>query len=93
MENSNQFKLIDGIFMPEEAQKIILELINTKINYHKLDDFSNHIRFNNDPAFSKGRVAELMDTSQSVKELIEFAMKNQLQLKINSEITIELVKN
>ena len=93
MENINPLALIDGVFAPSEAQKILLELINTKISYHKRDDFSNHIRFNNDPTFSKGRVVELMDALQSAKEVIEYAIKNKLQLKINSEITIELVKN
>jgi hypothetical protein len=93
MENITPLVLIDGVFTPTEAQKILLELINTKISYHKLDDFSNHIRFNNDPSFSKARVAALINTSQSVKEVIEHAIKNKLQLKINSEIIIELVKN
>jgi hypothetical protein len=92
MESTKHFKLIDGTFAPEEAQKILLELINTKINYHKLEDFSNHIRFNNDIVHSKNRVEALTNTAQNIKELIKIAAENKLELKIKSAIAIEFVK-
>jgi hypothetical protein len=41
-----QFKLVEGQYTTVEAQKILLGLINSKINFHQLENFSNEIRFN-----------------------------------------------
>ena len=87
----NNYKLIDGVFQPSEAKKVLLDLLNTKISYHKLDDFSNHIRFNKELTNSKNRIEELLKTSNAIKEIIELANQNGMQLKIKSEITIELI--
>lgn len=86
------FKLINGVFNPSEAQKILMDLLNTKINFHSLDSFSNHIRFNTDISSSINRIEELKKTVDSIKELIELAEQNKMQLKMNSEISIELIK-
>ena len=91
MKANYNYKLIDGVFHPSEAQKILMDLINTKINYHNLDSFSNHIRFNADISSSKNRIEELQKSSESIIELIELAQKNNLQLKLNSEISIEFI--
>ena len=93
MNSNYNYKLIDGIFQPSEAKKVLLDLLNTKISYHKLDDFSNHIRFNTEISNSKNRIEELLKTSNAIKEIIELANQNGKQLKINSEIIIELIDN
>jgi hypothetical protein len=36
-----QFKLVEGQYTTVEAQKILLGLINSKINFHQLEHFSN----------------------------------------------------
>lgn len=91
MEATYNYKLIEGVFKPSEAQRMLLDLINAKINYHNLDSFSNHIRFNTEFSSSKIRIEELAKTSESIKELIELANNNNMQLIIKSEITIELI--
>jgi hypothetical protein len=45
MQNKSEHKLIDGIFEPDEAKNMLNSLINNKINFHNLEDFSNSIRF------------------------------------------------
>jgi hypothetical protein len=42
MEQDQNFKLIDGIFTAEEAEKVLTTLLNYKIDYHNREDFSNH---------------------------------------------------
>lgn len=93
MNSKYNYKLLDGVFHPSEAQKILMDLINSKINYHNLDSFSNHIRFNTEISNSKNRIEELKTTSESIKELIELAQKNNTQLKLNSIISIEFVSH
>lgn len=93
MDENHNYTLINGIFQPTEAKKILMDLINTKINYHNLDSFSNHIRFNTDISSSKNRIDELKKTSESIKELIELAQKQNMKLKLNSEISIEFINS
>ena len=93
MKENFNYKLIDGVFSPLEAQKVLMDLINTKINYHGLDSFSNHIRFNTEISSSKYRIEELKKTAESIKELIELAEQNNIQLKVNSMISIEFIRS
>ncbi|MFV7236048.1 hypothetical protein [Flavobacterium sp. ZB4R12] len=88
MKNEQVFKLIDGVFTPEEAGKVLAALINSKINYHNLEDFSNHIRFNNDISQSKKRVVELNEAKEKIKNLLEVAEANGVNLVLNSTIEI-----
>jgi len=85
------FKLINGVFNPSEAQKVLMDLINTKIKYHSLDSFSNHIRFNTDISSSKNRIEELNKMAESIKKLIEIAEQNNIQLQLTSDISIEFI--
>jgi hypothetical protein len=90
MQNKFEFQLIEGLFLPEEAGKVVLTLINDKIKYHALENFSDKIRFDSDNNHSKERIKDLNQASDSLKELIEFAKQNNRQLRINSRIEIVL---
>jgi hypothetical protein len=91
-EKKQNFKLIDGVFNPIEAKKIVISLINNKINYHDLEDFSNHIRFNNNLSHSQKRVNELQVAKEELSNLISLAEANGWELKINSTIEINIVE-
>lgn len=86
-----EYKLIDGEFSPDDAKKVLLSILNSKINFHNLLSFSNHIRFNNDINTSKNRIEELNNTKTAILELIEKATKENLTFKIKSNISIELI--
>lgn len=90
MKSDQEFKLIEGVFQPEEAQKLLMEMINTKINFHNLDAFSNHIRFNTSISNSNARVNELNETAEKLKLLMEYARDHNLELEIKSIISITL---
>jgi hypothetical protein len=92
MKSEQEFKLIEGVFQPEEAQKLLMEMINTKINFHKLDAFSNHIRFNAAISNSNTRVNELLETAEKLKLLIAYARENSIELVIKSNLNI-ILKN
>ena len=92
MKSDQEFKLIEGVFQPDEAQKLLMEMINTKINFHNLDAFSNHIRFNTSISNSKARVNELNETAEKLKLLMEYARDHNLELEIKSNISITLKK-
>ncbi len=94
MENKDlNFKLIDGEFSAEEAQKVLLSLVNYKIDFHNLIAFSNHIRFNNDIEGSKKRIEELTKTREEIAELTKKAAVEGYHFAIRSTISLELVKD
>ena len=58
MKNETVFKLINGVFSQEEATNVLTALFDYKIDYHIKEDFSNHIRFNQDITHSEKRIQE-----------------------------------
>lgn len=89
-QTKKEIKLIDGVFTPHEANSILVTLINNKINYHKLDDFSHHIRMDRHPHHSKERVAELLEAKTELRSWISLVQQHSSNLIVKSFITIEL---
>jgi hypothetical protein len=87
-QSTHEFKLIDGQFYPNEALHVLISLFNSKINYHQLESFSNHIRHGSDLSVSDDRVKALRDSIEGIKELIKDAGANGKQLKIQSIVQI-----
>jgi len=90
MENQHEYKLIDGEFAVEEAKKIVMSLLTSKINFHNLNSFSDYVRFNKDPEKLKKRVVELTATREEILKLMEKSEEKGMKLNIKSNITIEL---
>lgn len=90
MEKEYQFKLVEGQFAPSEAGKVLFSLINSKINYHNLEIFSNQIRFDGENPHSKIRIKTLSGASEYIKELIKEASLKDMELEIEGVIQIAL---
>lgn len=90
MKNNTEFKLIDGVFALEDADRVLTTLINYKIDYHNREDFSNHIRFNKDIEHSKKRIQELTETKDQIKNIINNSKLGDPKFIIKGNITIEL---
>lgn len=90
-EKDYQFKLVEGQYTSLEAQKILLGLINSKINFHQLENFSNEIRFNEKSTHSKIRIELLTNASENISDLIAYSLLNDMQFKIEGNIQISLV--
>ena len=89
--NKHEFQLIEGEFLPEEAIKLLMSLLNNKINFHQLESFSNQIRNGNDVSHSRKRVEYLKQSIEDVKLILKDAESKGKQLKIDSIIQITLV--
>jgi hypothetical protein len=90
MEKQYKFKLIKGDFSIDEAKKMVMSLISSKINFHNLNSFSDYVRFNRDPKKVEKRIAELTTTREEILNLLEEAEKKGMKLNIKSTIAIEL---
>ena len=82
--------LISGSFNPDAARQVLLSLINHKINFHHLNDWSHRERFGEDNPATVKRVEELSQTREDIAQLIEEAAAMGLSLSIKSNIEIEL---
>lgn len=92
MENLHQFKLIEGVFLPEEAGKVLFTLIQDKIKYHNLDIVSTRIRKDMDDSHSESRISALNKVRNSVKEILEFANAIDVNVEVNGYFEIRLLK-
>lgn len=88
--DTHQFHLIDGTFTGEAAKKMLLAVINSKINFHNLESFSSEITSSGDRvAHARKRVALLEESARSVIALSNAAARNGTMLKISGVIHIE----
>lgn len=92
MKNVQQYKLIDGTFSVQEAEKILTMLFNYKIDFHNREDFSNHVRFNKNIENSKKRILELTETKEAIKKSFADLKSENVKLSINSTIHVTIEK-
>lgn len=92
MKNVQQYKLIDGTFSVQEAEKILTMLFNYKIDFHNREDFSNHVRFNKNIENSKKRILELTETKEAIKKSFADLKSENVKLSINSTIHVAIEK-
>ena len=92
MENNHNFKLIEGQFDSTEAGKILFALLNSKINYHNLQAFSIREKYSGDISYLNKRVEALKAVCEELREVLEYADKNDMELKIDSIINIEMIQ-
>ena len=96
MENSistqkKTLKLIDGTFNKREALNIINNVVDVKVNFHKVHRLSIQEGNENDECkFDNGRIQELMADKKDVKAFLRALESKGQNNKISSTITIEL---
>jgi hypothetical protein len=86
-----QFKLIQGDFSPQDAKTVLMSVINSKINFHNLNSFSEFVKNSEDCETSKQRISVLTASLVDINKLLEESDRNGKRLKINGDITIEFI--
>lgn len=88
----DKVQLVDNIFTPTEASDIVTNLINEKINFHKLQRLSQwEGDINSDTSFDDNRVAKLTAESKAFKQICQEAKLNGKKIKINGVLEIEIL--
>jgi hypothetical protein len=90
MKTNSEFSLIDGKFTAEQAEQVLIALVNYKIDFHNRQDFSNHIRFNDSLEHSKKRVNQLQETKINMQEFLKSIKLSDTNLVIKSTITVSI---
>jgi len=91
MENKTEFNLADGEYQTADAQKLLLELINGKMNYQNLKVMKSLESEDGSFESSNESLNELKRMKQQVSALL-LQMKGQglkVQLKCNLEIAVQ----
>lgn len=92
MKAKQPIKFIEGKFSPEEAKEVLVDLINHKINFHSLKNFSSEERFGKPVEESQKRIEELKESREKIILLIQQAVDKNANLRIESSINIAFEK-
>jgi hypothetical protein len=80
--------LIRGVFCPEDARQVLMTLIEDKISFHKLNNWSRRERFGEPDTAGSKRIDELRQTKADLAEMLEELAAAGLKLRINCNIEI-----
>lgn len=90
MKKTKMIKLIDSKFNLEDSKDVLMKLINYKIGFHEQHNFSCVERFGKPDEHSTRRIKELAETKESLLSFMNEIGNQQVSLKIDSTITIEI---
>lgn len=91
MAKKQAFQLIEGEFTPQEAKEVLTNLYNSKINFHKLKNFSSTERFGIPDETAGKRIQALKESLSHISDIIEEAAEQKKHLVIAATINIEPV--
>jgi hemerythrin superfamily protein len=88
MKNPHTFKLVDGKFSPNDARKVMIELIQNKINFHSRVIHMMEEHNEGKTAPHEKRIAQLKKSAETLKKVLLEADKKGMQLKVKGTIEI-----
>lgn len=88
--DQNRYRLISGVFNPDEASELLMALLEDKISFHQRNNWSLRERFGKSTAPGEKRIGELRQTRTDLIALLQEARDAGLQLHINCNIDITL---
>jgi hypothetical protein len=89
--NIENFTLVEGKFSAQDAREILLSLINNKIKFHELKNFSHEVRFSRTDNHSVMRIAELKACRESLKDRLKMAVDSNTIIKVHSTVVVEFM--
>jgi hypothetical protein len=92
MNEPIEYKLINGTFTVQEAREVLLDLLNKKIHFHQLKNFSSEERLGKPNHASLKRIKELERDKADLLTQLELASLCQYDIRIYSSVVIEFCK-
>lgn len=87
------FKLIDGNFTKKEAAVVLKDVLDAKINFHKLQKIGELKADNNTVnSLNNYRMQQLIKEKENVKEFLESLELDNCKIQITSTINISIQK-
>lgn len=92
MKKPHTFKLVDGKFSPTDARKILMDLIQNKINFHSRGIHMMEEHNEGDISRHEKRITQLRKSSETLKKVFLQAEKKGMQLKVKGVIEITFLE-
>ena len=93
METKSNLILINGIFSPEEAKEVLMNILASKVQFHELKNLRSIVTKDSEDQTSISRVRQLKETIEELKLILNEASENNMGLSIKSNIEITLKKS
>lgn len=93
MNKIEPLTLIDGIYTYQEADEILMNFFNSKINFNKIKNLSSHVQLAKEDELAKKRIQELNKNIETLKDIIEHAKSSNKRLVITSKVNIEITES
>jgi hypothetical protein len=88
MDTTRTLRLIDGDFRPSDAARLLLSLVNSKIDFHTLVLMSERERFGRDVRNSERRLVELKQLRDTVQSICQSAAATGQRVQVKGWIEI-----
>lgn len=82
--------LIKGTFSAADARKILLEMVQNKINFHNRQIHIIQEQTGGDTSYSENRIDELYAITEKIKELLVEAESKNRKIRIECPLLIEV---
>lgn len=83
---------MEGVFTCDDAQEILSNMFHSKINYHKLKNWSSNERFGTDDEIALHRIPLLKLELQKLQAILSEAKSSNKKLIVSSEISITVAE-
>ncbi len=90
--NKQDHRLVSGVFSPDEANTMLMSLLEDKINFHKRNIWSHRERFGKGDVSSENRIRELRQTKADISKLLDSAALEGAPLAIRCNIEIAVAQ-
>jgi predicted S18 family serine protease len=88
MTKSENFKLIEGTFSYDEANEIIKNIFNAKIQFHELKNFSSKERLGKEDERAVMKINQLKIELEKFKSMLKVKENKQNKVVVSSSINI-----
>lgn len=91
MQTLEKHPIIRGEFKPADAKLILLNILNNKIKFHEMRNFSSVERYGKVDEHAESSISRLKYIQKSVEKIIHDAEMEGKNLSINAELNIQIV--
>lgn len=93
-EVAQKIQLVAGEFTPSEASDVINALIREKINFHRIQRWSECERCDTtDTGYLDGRIGELTRDKDAAAELIKEARREGKRISIQGKLEVTIIED
>jgi hypothetical protein len=93
MKTKVDLVLINGIFTPDDAKEVLMNIFASKIQFHELKNLRAMVLNDSEDQTSLLRVQQLKKTIEEFNVIFNKAIENNSELSIKSHIEITLRKS